>query len=68
MKARIVIEPGGRVSFFTEEGTFEQGKNALLKAVKLLQAQGITVSSAGEVEQHRHDDVKQENKVSQESR
>lgn len=54
MKGRIVITADGMVAFFVDEGSLEDGKQAIEKAVKKLQADGITFAEIGQVEQHRH--------------
>lgn len=56
MKAKIVITNDGKIMVVTEEGTFEEGKQAIMKLLAELQASGITFEEIGAVEQHRHDD------------
>ena len=53
MKARIVIAPDGKLTIFVDEGTFEQASTA---AKNLITSLGGLIVSAGEPEQHRHDD------------
>jgi len=55
MQARVVITPDGKVSVFTEQGTFEQGKERIEKLLKTLGLEGVEFDEVGEVEQHRHD-------------
>ena len=60
MKARIVILPTGQISVFVEEGSFEDGKLAINRFLAELQAQGLDFESVSDVEQHRHEDIRQE--------
>ena len=59
MKAKIIIV-NGQVSVFVEDGTFEEGKQAITGLMAALGAQGIQFDAVSAVERHRHDD---ENKV-----
>lgn len=54
MKARVIITQDGKVAFFVDEGTLEDGKLAIEGLVKTLQADGVEFDSIGQVEQHRH--------------
>jgi len=55
MRVRIVIKDG-KLGFFTEDGTFEEGSAAILALKQRLGLAGLTVALDGPVEQHRHDD------------
>jgi len=54
MKARIVILPTGQITIFVEEGNFEDAQQSLNRFLAELEAQGLDLGSAGEIEQHRH--------------
>ncbi len=63
MKARAVILPDGQISFFVDEGSFEEAREKLAALVRDLAAAGLNFSEIGTVEQHRHDDQHQHNHV-----
>ena len=63
MKARIVILPTGQITIFVEEGNFEDAKLSLNRFLAKLEAQGLDLESAGEVEQHRHESQSVEQQV-----
>lgn len=54
MQGRIVVMPDGRLGLFVDEGSFEEGKQAILRLLAELKAAGIEVEAVGEVERHRH--------------
>ena len=54
---RLVITQGGAVGFFTDTGSFEDGKKQIARLVGIMQAKTIPISLEGEVEQHRHEDM-----------
>ena len=54
---RLVITRSGEVGFFTDTGSFEDGKRQIAKLVAMMQAKTIPIALNGEVEQHRHDDM-----------
>lgn len=56
MKMRIVVEPNGKISLFSDEGTFGEGKEKIESLLSYLQAQGIDLADISPVEQHRHDE------------
>lgn len=56
MKFRIVISETGKIGFFTESGTFEQGNKQVEKILAALGASGISFEEIGQPEQHRHDE------------
>lgn len=56
MNAKIVITLEGQISIITQEGTFAAGKREIAGLLARLQANGLTVTLDGPVEQHRHDD------------
>lgn len=60
MRAKIVILPNGQISTFIEEGSFEEGKQALAQLLAELEAEGMDFASVNEVEQHRHAEVREE--------
>lgn len=55
MAVRIVVTPTGKIGFFTESGTFEQGNAKVNELLAALGAGGLTFTEIGEPEQHRHD-------------
>lgn len=64
MKGRIVIESNGKVSIFSEEGSFEAGAAKIKDLLAKLEAAGLQLSDVGQIESHRHDDIKQPNQQS----
>lgn len=54
MKGRVVITPNGGVAFFVDEGSLEDGKQAIERLVKKLKTDGVEFTEVGQVEQHRH--------------
>ena len=55
MQLRIVVEPTGKISFFSDDGTFAEGAEKIEELIKVLRAQGINLADVSQVEQHRHD-------------
>lgn len=57
MKAKAVILPDGSISIITQEGTFDDGKERILRLAKELELEGVSISTSDkDFEQHRHDD------------
>ena len=63
MKAKIVVLPTGQISVFVEEGSFEDGKLAIARLLSELEAQGLDFESVSDVEQHRHEAQRVEQRV-----
>ena len=67
MKVKVIILPDGNLSAFVEEGTYEEGKAKITKALQALGAAGVELKEVGKVEQHRHDaghtHIQTENKI-----
>jgi len=55
MRVRIVVKDG-KLGFFTEDGTFEQGGKQIFALRQQLGLAGLDIALDGPVEQHRHDD------------
>ena len=56
MPAKVAIDQLGRVTLITQAGTFEQGKELLLKWLKSLRSQQVSFSGE-KFETHRHDNI-----------
>lgn len=54
MDIDIAITQDGKISIFTRSGSFSQGKDALARLLKELEADGIELENISPVEQHRH--------------
>lgn len=63
MKARVVILPDGKVSFYVDEGSYEQASAKLQAVLTALGAAGVTFAETGQIEQHRHAHEHAENHV-----
>lgn len=55
MDLRIVITDEGKLTIFTDTGTFEDGKKIAANLFKALEAAGVEIDELGQAEQHRHD-------------
>ncbi len=56
IKMRMEVQANGKISFFTESGTFADGEKTIVGIFEILEAEGVDFSEILPVEQHRHDD------------
>ena len=56
IKFRIVITEEGKLGFFTESGTFDQGNAQIEKLLAMLGSADFSFEEIGVPEQHRHDE------------
>jgi len=58
MEIQVVITNEGKLSIFSKEGTFLEGKEKIDLLLQILKAQGVEFDLIGDVEQHTHDKPK----------
>lgn len=55
MEIQIVITQDGKLSIFSKQGTFLEGKEKIKLLLQTLEAEGVEFDSISDVEQHSHE-------------
>lgn len=58
MEIQIIVTQNGKLSIFSKQGDFIEGKEKIDLILQILKAEGIKFDSLGDVEQHSHDKEK----------